>query len=78
MKRLRGKKVNMALSFVLLMALGWSARAEEPDYGDDCTLAEPIDPNGTVVEGILDTGDQDWFSFTAVAEGFYEMTFLSQ
>ncbi len=86
MKQLGRKKVNIkrrkvivALSFVLLMTLGLSPRAEDLDYGDDCTLAEPIDPNGTVVEGILsDTSDQDWFSFTAVADGFYEMTLLSQ
>lgn len=67
------------LAAVLFMALSLSAWAEEPDYGNDCNSAEPIEPNGTVVEGVLsDTTDEDWFSFTAVADGLYEMTFLSQ
>ena len=72
-------KVIVVLSFVLLIAVSLSARAEDPDYGNDCTLAEPIEPNGTIVEGILsDNSDEDWFSFTAVAEGLYEMSLLSQ
>ncbi len=67
------------LAAVLFMALSLSAWAEEPDYGNDCNSAEPIDPNGTIVEGILsDTSDQDWFSFTASADGLYEIAFLSQ
>ena len=66
-------------SFILLMAVGLSARAENPDYGNDANSAEPIDPNGTIVEGTVSpTGDEDWFSFTATAEGLYEIALWSQ
>ena len=72
-------KVIVALGFVVLMALSLSARAEVPDYGNDCNSAEPIDPNGTIVEGMLSpAGDEDWFSFTATADGLYEIALLSQ
>ncbi|NIP25235.1 MAG: hypothetical protein GWN67_10970 [Phycisphaerae bacterium] len=86
MEKKISKKVNLSkvktmivLCVGLLMTLSWSTRAEVPDYGNDCNSAEPIDPNGSIVEGVLsDTADEDWFSFTAVADGLYEMTLLSQ
>jgi len=66
------------LTIIFALAIG-SARAEVPDYGNDCNSAEPIDPNGTMVEGTLSpTGDEDWFSFTAAAQGLYEITLHSQ
>ena len=59
---------------IFALAIG-SARAEEPDYGNDCSSAEPIEPNGIVVEGTLNpAGDEDWFSFTAAADGLYEIS----
>jgi len=72
-------KTILALVFVLLIAPALPARAEDADYGNDCNSAEPIEPNGTSIEGVLsDAGDEDWFSFTAVDQGLYEVTFWSQ
>ena len=71
-------KVIVGLWFVLLVMLGLPALAEEPDYGNDPNAAEPIDPNGTFVEGILsDSTDEDWFSFPATARGLYEISLSS-
>jgi hypothetical protein len=55
------------------------SRAEDPDYGNDCDSAEPIEANGTSIEGVLsNAADQDWFSFTAVDQGLYEIRLWSQ
>ena len=68
----------LMLCLTLLITMCLSSLAEEPDYGDDCGTAEPIDPNGMIIQGILDTGDWDWFRFTASADGLYEIMIYSQ
>ena len=68
------KSKVICASFLLLMVIfNLSVRAEDPDYGNDPNSAYPIEPNGVIVEGILTTGDEDWFSFTAASEGLYEI-----
>ena len=52
--------------------------AEDPDYGNDYTTAQAIDPNGMTIHGAVEpSGDEDWFSFSATAHGVYEITLTS-
>jgi hypothetical protein len=68
-------KAILALGLVFVISLSLPALGEDPDYGNDPCSAHPIDPNGTLVWGILSsTSDQDWFSFTAGAKCVYEIT----
>ena len=53
------------------------------DHGNTYDTATSINPNGDPVEGTLqyDAGwgtDEDWFHFTALDQGLYEMTMTSQ
>ncbi len=67
-------KTKRMLALVLVCLCGM-VMAESPDYGNDESTAEPIVADGTVVEGeITSTSDQDWFVFTPVQYGRYEIT----
>jgi hypothetical protein len=64
------------LSAVLLTAsIGW---AEDPDYSNLADTAEPVLTNGTVVQGYLTSGDEDWFTFTPVANTLYRVTLTGE
>ncbi|MCK5001105.1 MAG: hypothetical protein KAS23_16290 [Anaerohalosphaera sp.] len=69
----------VTLFFFMFVILCISAQAEDPDYGDGYNTAEPVDPNGVIIEGVIaDDPDQDWFSFTASADGLYDFWASSQ
>ena len=54
----------MVLFAALTASVGW---AEDPDYGNDAANAEAITADGSTVAGVLDSGDEDWFTYVPTA-----------
>ncbi|MBN1818273.1 MAG: hypothetical protein JW828_13015, partial [Sedimentisphaerales bacterium] len=57
---------------------GGILKAEDPDYGDIPEDAATIPTDGTIVNGVLDSGDFDWFTFTPTANTLYRVTLNGQ
>jgi len=79
------EKMKMSTALLVLAWVLWPwgmwgrpALAEEPDYSNDLASAHPVDPNGQLVIGVLhNSQDVDWLTFSATAQGLYEVTVFS-
>ncbi|MBN1125716.1 MAG: hypothetical protein JXA82_11965, partial [Sedimentisphaerales bacterium] len=74
-------KGKVCLQFLLCFCLfvgGEVLLAEDPDYGDIPEDAAAILTNGTIVNGVLESGDVDWFKFTPTANTLYRVTLNGQ
>lgn len=65
----------VAVFVVITASMGW---AETPDYGSSSDQAESISANGTMVQGTLDTDDEDWFTFSPTANTLYRVTMTGE
>lgn len=67
--------------FLLLLCMVLTAavtRAEVPDYGDIPEDAWTVPTDGTHVQGVIETEDVDWFTFTPPANTLYRVTLNGQ
>ena len=72
-------KITKRLLALAVICICSIAIAESPDYGNDQASAEPIVADGSEVVGeISPAGDEDWFTFTPVQYGRYEVTLTRQ
>ncbi len=71
---MKGKVFCLMLAFVV-SAICW---AEDPDYGSIPENAEPITADGSVTQGYIASGDEDWFVFTGSEDTLFEVTLSGQ
>jgi hypothetical protein len=71
------KTIYLSLAAVL-MVLCAIAAAEDPDYGSTYDLAEPITADGTPIQGVLTSGDEDWFTCSSAGVTLYRVTLTNQ
>ena len=68
------KKAALIAALVFTLALLNPIPTFADDHGDDSTTATPASASGQAVAGTIDhAGDQDWFSFAAVAGKTYRL-----
>ncbi len=67
-------KQLLCVVVIALMTMTLSVMAENPDYGNSSADAESITPDGTTTQGYIDGADEDWFTFTPVANTLYRVT----
>jgi hypothetical protein len=64
----------LMLSVCYLSLFSGVILAEDPDYGDDYTLAFAVPADGTVTWGELASADLDWFSFDCPGDTQFRIT----
>jgi hypothetical protein len=62
----------------LFLVLAPLAVAEDPDFGNDLATAQTIPADGTFVNGVLGSGDVDWFKYTPAANTLYRVTLIGE
>ncbi|AQQ71682.1 hypothetical protein SMSP2_02059 [Limihaloglobus sulfuriphilus] len=73
--------MNKMLHFLLAVSIFLSIGvlyAEDPDYGSTYDTAEPITADGTPLQGVLTSGDEDWFTCSAAGVTMYRVTLTNQ